>query len=235
MNKDREYAILEIISKERKVFVHDLAKRLYASQPSIRRDLISLENQNLIKRIHGGAILEENSLSEQKISFAVREYEQASEKIEMAKKAAALIEDGDVIFMDSSSSVYNMLPYITNKKNITVITNGLKLVNALSNSNVNCICTGGTLVPSCLALVGDDAARTVSYYHADKVFFSCRGVSSDGELSDISSEENRIRSVMIERSDRSYLLCVKEKFGRSYTHKLCDKSDISGIITEEDL
>lgn len=235
MNKEREKSILEIISKERTVCVSDLAKRLYASQPSIRRDLISLEKQNLIKRVHGGAILEENYISEQKIPFVIREYEQADEKILVAKKAAELVKDGDVIFMDASSSAYNMIPYLKNKSNITVITNGLKTVNALMELNVKCICTGGELMPSCMVFVGDDAVRTVSYYHADKTFFSCRGVSDNGELTDISSDENRVRLAMIERSAESYLLCVAEKFNKVYTHKLCCCDDITRVISNDEL
>ena len=88
-------------------------------------------------------------------------------------------------------------------------------------------------MPSCMVFVGDDAVRTVSYYHADKLFFSCRGISESGELTDISSEETRVRLSMLERSDKSYLLCVSEKFNKIYTHKLCDKEQITSIITED--
>lgn len=235
MNKEREKAILEILSKERKVLVKDLAKRLYASQPSIRRDLISLENRKLLRRIHGGAILEENCNSTQKIPFVIREYEQADKKIFIAKKASEYVSDGDVIFMDASSSVYNMLPFLENKKDITVVTNSLKIINTLSESHVKCISTGGTLMPSCMVFVGDDAVRTVSYYHADKFFFSCRGISESGELTDISSEEIRVRLSMLERCDLSYLLCVSDKFNKTYTHKLCDKDRVTAIITEEEV
>ena len=235
MNKEREKAILEILSKERRVTVNDLAKRLYASCPSIRRDLVSLEKQQLLRRIHGGAILEENCISAQKIPFVIREYEQADKKVEIARRASEFVSDGDVIFLDASSTAYNMLPFIESKKDITVITNGLKIINSLSESHVKCISTGGTFMPSCMVFVGDDAVRTVSYYHADKVFFSCRGISESGELTDISSEENRVRLAMIERSDKSYLLCTGEKIGKVYTHKLCDREEITSIITEEDV
>ena len=88
---------------------------------------------------------------------------------------------------------------------------------------------------SCMVFVGDDAVRTISYYHADKAFFSCRGISDDDELTDISSEENRVRLAMIERSDKSYLLCTKEKFGKVYTHKLCNRVDLTSVITEDEV
>ena len=85
MNTDRERAILEILLKEKQIRVKDLAKQLYASEPSIRRDLASLEKQHLIKRVYGGAVLEENGISMIKIPFTIRELEQSREKVLIAR------------------------------------------------------------------------------------------------------------------------------------------------------
>lgn len=93
MNKEREKSILEIAIKEKTITVKNLAQRLYASEPSIRRDLCSLEKQKLLKRTHGGAVLDENALSEIKIPFLIRELEKNDEKIKIARKAADLIPD----------------------------------------------------------------------------------------------------------------------------------------------
>jgi DeoR/GlpR family transcriptional regulator of sugar metabolism len=92
MSTEREKQILEILLKEKKVSVPGLAKVLFVSEPSIRRDLQSLEKKNLIKRVHGGAILEENALSKNKIPFLIREYEQSSAKALIAQKAIRLID-----------------------------------------------------------------------------------------------------------------------------------------------
>ena len=101
MNKDREKAILEIAIKEKRVTVKNLAQRLYASEPSIRRDLSSLETQRLLKRTHGGAVLDENALSEIKIPFLIRELEKSDEKVKIARKAAELVADNSVLFLDA--------------------------------------------------------------------------------------------------------------------------------------
>ena len=93
MNKDREKSILEIVIKEKAVTVKDLARRLYASEPSIRRDLCSLEKQKLLRRTHGGAVLDENALSEIKVPFLIRELEKSDEKITIARKAAAFVPE----------------------------------------------------------------------------------------------------------------------------------------------
>ena len=231
MNKDREKEILEILLKQKNVTVKQLADSLFISEPSIRRDLASLEKQHLIRRIHGGAVLEETMLSKNKIPFLIREYEQSSEKVLIAQKAIDLINDNDVIFMDASTSCYYLIPFLSSKRNITVVTNGVKALTKLAEYDINTISTGGTLINSCLALVGEEAYKTIETFNADIAFFSCRGISDDGYLTDIAPEENNIRKQMMKNSKKSYLLCASEKFGKKYFHNLCHKDELNGIIT----
>jgi DeoR/GlpR family transcriptional regulator of sugar metabolism len=232
MNVNREKQILEILLKEKKASVGELARALFISEPSVRRDLQSLENQNLIKRTHGGAVLEETALSKNRIPFLLREYEQSDAKAAIAQKAIDLICDNDVIFLDASTSCYYLIPFLASKRNLTVITNGVKALSKLAEYDINTISTGGALVSSCLALVGEEAHKTIEAYNANIAFFSCRGVSDEGYLTDISPEENAVRKRMISRSRKSYLLCASEKFGKSYFHNLCHLDDISAVIKE---
>lgn len=230
MNQEREKSILQYLIKEKKVTVKEMAAKLYASEPSIRRDLASLEKQNLIKRVHGGAMLEENSISAVKIPFAIREMEQSDEKIAIARKAAELVKDNDVVFLDGSTSAYNMIPFLVQKKNLTVITSGIKALSRLVEYGVKVISTGGESVNSCMSLVGEDAVRTVNNYNANICFFSCRGIEN-GELTDISALENLVRRVMINRSERAFFLCAANKENKRFYHKLCSVEEITGIIT----
>ncbi len=232
MNIHREKQILEILLKEKRVTVQQLAKLLFTSEPSIRRDLVSLEQQHLIKRIHGGAVLEETALSKNKIPFLIREYEQSSAKTLIAQKAIDLVSDNDVVFLDASTSCYYLIPFLASKRNLTVITNGVKTLAKLAEYDINTFSTGGSLVNSCLVLVGEEACRTVETFNADIAFFSCRGVSQNGFLTDIAREENMVRKSMIRHAKRSYLLCATEKMGKQYYHNLCHKNEISGIICE---
>lgn len=232
MSIDREKQILEILLKEKRVSVPELARALFISEPSIRRDLQSLEKQNLIKRVHGGAVLEESALSKNRIPFLIREYEQRDAKALIAKKAINLVNDGDVIFLDASTSCYYLIPFLASRSNLTVITNGVKALMKLAEYGINTISTGGALNNNCLALVGEEAYKTIDAYNADVAFFSCRGISDDGYLTDISPEENNVRLRMIRRAKRAYLLCANEKMGKSYFHNLCHKEDITDIIHE---
>lgn len=232
MNKEREKIILETILKRKKITVKELTEILFISEPSVRRDLASLEKQNLIKRIHGGAIIEETAVSKNKIPFLIREYEQSSAKLIIAQKAIELVNDKDVIFLDASTSAFRLIPFLASKSNITVVTNGVKALTSLAEYGINTISTGGRLVNSCLALVGEDAYKTIESINANIAFFSCRGLSNDGYLTDIAPEENFVRQKMIKNSKYSYLLCAQDKFSKKYYHNLCHKDEIDGVISE---
>ena len=232
MSKEREKLILEKLVKQKKVTVKEIAKELYISEPSVRRDFTSLEKQNLIKRVHGGAIIEETALSRNKIPFVLREMEDSDSKLVIAKKAVELIKDNDVIFLDASTSAYTMIPFLISRNNVTVVTNGVKALQKLAEYEINTISTGGRLISSCFALVGEEAYKTIEAINADVAFFSCRGLSDDGYLTDIAPDEDYVRSRMIKNSKKAYLLCTSDKKGKKYFHNICHEKDIDGIITD---
>lgn len=232
MNKEREKLILEMLLKEKKITVSETAKKLYVSEPSVRRDFLSLEKQNLIRRFHGGAVIEESALSKNKIPFAIRELEEAGQKSIIAEKASKLVKDDSVVFLDASTSAYCLIPYLPAKNNITVVTNGVKALIKLADLGINTVSTGGKLISSCYALVGEEAYKTVERINGDIAFFACRGLSEEGYLTDISAEKNYVRMKMIKNSEKSFLLCPGDKIGKKYFHNLCHKDEINGIITE---
>ena len=102
MSTEREKEILKLLLANKRVTVDELSQRLFTSESSVRRDLARLEKQHLIKRVHGGAVLEENSISTLKIPFVIRELEQSDEKIKIAKRAISYVNDYDIIFLDAS-------------------------------------------------------------------------------------------------------------------------------------
>ena len=232
MSKERERNILELLLKHKSVSVKTLSRELYASESSIRRDLSRLEGQGLLRRTHGGAVLAEQSHALTKIPFTVRELENYDAKMIIARKAAELVKDGDTVMLDASSSAYALIPFLAKKTNITVITSGIKAAMLLAEYGINTYVTGGHVIGSCLSLVENDAVHMLSCYNADIAFFSCRGLSKDGMLSDFSIEENIVRQAMIKGSRKAVLLCAGEKFGKTYMHNLCHLRDIDGVISE---
>ena len=101
-------------------------------------------------------------------------------------------------------------------------------------SNIKTISTGGQLLNSCYALVGEEAYKTIDRFTADFFFFSCRGISAEGNLTDISEAEDYVRNKMMEHSSSSYLLCNSNKIGTTYYHKLCHASQLNGIISDSE-
>lgn len=235
MNKEREKEILKILLSEKRIYVKDLSERIYASEPSIRRDLADLERKGFLRRIHGGAMIEESNNSEVKIPFILRELEQSDAKVVIAKKAAELIHDGNVIMLDASTSAYNLVPFLSRFSDLTVITNGVKTLNSLAEYNITAYSTGGYLVSSLRTLTGEDAISTLSRYNADIAFFSCRGLSLDGKVSDFLIEENLVRRRMLKQAKTKVLLLDDSKLGHVYMHNLCDVSEIDYVISNASL
>ena len=230
MSKEREKEILKLLLSKKKVMVNELAKLLFTSESSIRRDLANLENQHLIKRIHGGAMIEEKSISTLKIPFVIRELEQSDAKIEIAKQAINYVNDYDVIFLDASSSAYSLVPFLAMKNHLTVITSGIKTLLKLGDYGIKAISTGGELLPACQSLVGEETYKTIESFNANAVFFSCRGLSHDGYLTDISDQENNVRRKMIAHSQNSYLLCASNKLNKKYFHNLSIHQNMQTIL-----
>lgn len=228
---EREDKILNILLGQDHITVNELSEKLFVSKPTLRRDLIKLEKKGFIIRTHGGVSLIKNS-ADTKIPFFLREQEQNSAKSVIAQKALSFIHDGDTIMLDGTTSAYNIVPYLADFKNLIIITSSAKSSLVLGQMGINNICTGGRMITKSFSYVGDEAVNTINNYNADILFFSCRGLSADGKLSDNSIEENLVRKAMIHRTKKKIFLCDSSKIGKIYLNNLCDLSDIDEIICE---
>ena len=130
---ERYEKILEMLQGDRATSVKKLAKSLYVSEATIRRDLESLEKNGLIRRIYGGAMLLK---SNKDVPLYMRESEQTEAKNIIGKKAAALVKENDVILIDASSTAYSLIPYLTGFTNLLAITSGLKAAMALGEKHI---------------------------------------------------------------------------------------------------
>ena len=133
--------------------------------------------------------------------------------------------------LDASTTAFCLLPYLSEFKNILVITNGAKTALESVSMGIRTICTGGETALESFWYVGTDAESVLKKYNADIAFFSCRGITEDGLATDNSILENSIRRIMIHNSKESYLLCDNTKFGKKYLNTLCNENEITGIIT----
>lgn len=228
---ERQDKILNALLEKECMTTQELSSKLFVSVPTLRRDLIKLEQLGKIIRIHGGAQLVKKSADE-KIPILLREQEQNDAKEIMARKAVELVRDGDIIMLDGSTSAYSIIPHLTSFKNLIVITSSAKSSFLLGRMGINNICTGGKMITRSLSYIGEDAERTVKRYNADIVFFSCRGLSMDGKLTDNSIEENSLRKVMLRHAKKKVFLCDSSKLDHTYLNNLCHLSDVDEIICE---
>lgn len=231
---ERQDMILNALLESDHMTTHELSAKLFVSVPTLRRDLIKLEQMGKIIRTHGGARLIKKSADE-KIPILLREQEQNDAKEIMARKAAELVRDGDILMLDGSTSACSLIPHLAEFKNLIVITSSAKSSFLLGRMGINTICTGGKMITRSLSYIGEDAENTVRRYNADIVFFSCRGLSMDGKLTDNSIEENSLRKIMLRHAKKSVLLCDSSKLGHTYLNNLCHLSEVDEIICERAL
>lgn len=230
---ERHDKIMEILSERPSVTVQYLAKKLFVSLPTVRRDLSLLEKQNRLRRTFGGAVLNSKNISE--IPFELRDGIDMKIKDELALRAVEFIEDDMVIFLDASSTVLRLVPHLKNFKNLTVITNSPKVSLALAELNISSFSTGGTLLKNAKAYVGVFAEDFVRKFNADICFFSCRGVSDDGILNDGSIEESNIRIAMLKQSKKKVFIGSSNKLGKSYCFNIIQARELDGFICDKEV
>ena len=227
--KERLDAIMEIVKEYGYVTVKFLVSTLHYSNATVNRDLNVLEGQKRVRRSYGG--VEYVEAAEVRLPF--RYNKMKSEKLKICKKASEFVHDGDVIFIDASTTTEYMMEFLTEKKDITVITNNVAIVTYLSNYGVNVICLGGKVVePPCM-LDGIETAENAMRFQADKMFFATGYVSEDGRIG-AGEMYYALQSAMAKNSDEIYYLADHEKLARPFgTRKiLFDFSKVKGVISD---
>lgn len=234
MVNERQRRILEELEKKPDITVRELAQLLYVSEPTIRRDFTELSNKGIITKVYGGAILHRGA-ADREIPFFFRQQEKSSVKSHMGAKAASLVQDGMVVMLDGSTSAFHLVPYLAQHKDLIVVTSGAKTAVALAEANIRTFCTGGQMLIHSFSYVGEQAESFVRNINADILFFSCRGVSAQGYMTDPAVEEANLRKVMFQYSKQKVLLCDSSKFDQTYFYNIGHISTIDQIISEAPL
>lgn len=231
-NREREQEILNMLkSSGGFVTVKQFCQALFASESSIRRDLQALEAQGLVKRSYGGASLSGSYSTI--VTFNHRTRQNIAAKREIAKKAAALIGDGEIVFLDQSSTAFYLAEELKKFSSLTVVTNNIEILMLLSDSGLRVMASGGFLSEenrNCL--IGGDAQHTFETVYADWLFFSVNALSHDGIVSDCSREEINVRHAMLRNAEKKVLLCDSSKFGLRAPYRQCGLQEVDYLISE---
>lgn len=224
-------SIEKFISDKGSVKIEDLCVQFSVSTNTIRRYLIELEQRGNIRKTYGGAIfinLKEYAPEQQ------REIFENSAKLKIAKMAADLVEDGDVIFLDSGSTVGNMVQFLSSKKNITIVTHSVPvLIQAVNMSNIYLISLGGTHYKNTNSFFSNDLIDKCEQMNFSKLFLGCMGVTIEGGVTNITNYETALKTVVMKKSNNIILMADRTKIGKNAVISLCSLNDLYAFVTDE--
>ena len=224
---ERQHQIFDIAQRKNRVTVRYLAKKLYVSEMTVRRDLKLMEQEGLIKRYHGGAMVH-NDYVQYPIDLRMKINER--EKRDIAQRATKYISDGQTIFLNSSSSCAYIVPQLKNYKDLHVITNSVQFVLALSKLEIKCSLTGGEYSKSERCLTGRDAENYLRSINTDIAFLSCDGISDDGMITSDDADRAEIVKIAFKNSARRIFLAHSSKLGVKYTYNICHTDDADDVV-----
>lgn len=233
---EKEKEMLDILTSANSIMpVKDIAKKLFISEPTARRRLSALAEKNLVVRTHGGAIINYNMTQNKSIPLYLRISSTSEGKNAIAQKAVKLIKDGNVIFLDASSSAFHLLPYLKNFHDLLICTNSLKTAITLAEMDIKTVCLGGDVNTSNLACNSSETLETLSRFNADILFFSCDAMSEDGLLTDNSKEASYVRTKLMKNAAVKVLLIDNTKLNKRCWHTLGSVKDVDYVFCNEPL
>ena len=231
LNEERQRAILELLRRDGRVLVVDLARQFHTSQVTIRKDLEILHVKGQIHRTHGGALptrdgaLEDPTLRE-------KEKLHRKEKLQIAAAAARMVSEGQVVILDSGTTTTAIARALRNFQNLTIITNAVNIAAELSGSALEVILTGGSLRMNSFSLVGPLAEETLHKLHADILFLGVDGFDVQYGPSTPNLLEAKVNRAMIEISKVAVAVCDSSKFGRRSLSLIAPPSALHEVITD---
>lgn len=227
---ERKKIILEILEKEGKVNIKELAESLNVTRVTIRTDLDELEKRGFLVRTHGGAVIPEDQHFVRLITKTINENKKEKESI--AKLASTLIEPGSTIMIDSGSTTAYLARYIKNMK-LTVITNSMLILHELMSSNsVQLLASGGVLRKPSMAFIGGISRYFFEQLHADILFLGATGYSIDRGISCSNILEAETKKNMIKSALKVCFLADSSKSGKIAMAHICDWDEIDIFITD---
>lgn len=231
LQEERHKQILEELENNNIVRIAQLSKNLGVTRQTIRRDLAELEKTGLIKKVHGGAILNKTNVEP---SYSIRNNTNIQEKEIIAKKAVEFVDEGDAIFLDIGTTTLMMAKRLKKRNKLTVITNFLLIALELANSpGIKVIMSGGELRGEELSLSGPISNKSVENIFLDKSFIGVGGLSIEGGFTDYHLDESEFRRMMIKHSKKSYALADHSKMNVTAIFKSADIHEIDVLITDD--
>jgi DeoR family transcriptional regulator, fructose operon transcriptional repressor len=230
--EERRFQIREILAAQRTVSASDLCERLKVTPATIRRDLAVLQQEGVLLRSHGGAVSRMSSTNFQPSYEALLRCN-SEQKRAIARAAEQLILDGDTIFLEGSTTVFELARQLVHRRKLTVVTNSPTIVCELQRSSgLTVLCTGGDLQKDTFYLSGEWALRALSEIRVDKAILGVSAIDLQYGVSTANHAEAQIKRMLARAAKVRIALADHDKFGRQYFAYVGPVTDINILVTD---
>lgn len=232
----RRNKIKEMLMHERSVKVADLVKEFNISEETIRRDLYQLEQEGFVKREYGGAILSEDIQNAFTVPQPIqqRKFQNFDEKDEIGKKAAELVQDEQILVLDSGSTTWCVARYLRNHRDLMIVTNGVNIVEECSYSdNSSVYLVGGKLIKKSMSIVGPQAVIELQKYNAHFAFLGTSGISLHKGFTSSDIFEAEVKRAMISAGQKVVIVADHTKLQRQAIISFGSFKEVDILITSD--
>nr|WP_294530937.1 DeoR/GlpR family DNA-binding transcription regulator [uncultured Blautia sp.] len=212
----------------------EICERFDISLSTVRRDMDELEHRGIIKKIYGGVMYDEEDNAQPSDLLRSGYTQYGSYKDRIAEAAAALVEDQDIIILGSGTTVAHMAHHLANKKNITVITNNLMVIEEAKRYNFSVIGIGGNFDRNTGSFVGTITIKELENLNANKAFLSCNGFALTHGFSNVTDLEADIKKTTMKISSQTVILADQEKFDKMSLYKFAVPEQIHAVVTDKE-
>jgi DeoR/GlpR family transcriptional regulator of sugar metabolism len=213
------------------VHVTELSKAFSVSEVTVRSDLTVLAKQGLVARVRGGVRALQQGESE--VGFDLRLRLEVEGKRAIARAAAAMVDEGEAVAIDASTTGYYLALELRTKRELVVVTNGLLVATALADApGITVLVPGGLLRLSAMSLVGDLGTDVLRTTRINKGFLGARGLSLERGLMDLNPDEVRIKQEMADACEQVFGIFDGTKWHRSALLAFVATEDLAGVVTD---
>ena len=237
--QERQTIIIRLLLENHFVKMSDLAERFHISQLTVRRDLDVLQDQRILRRVYGGAILIADPTELQAdgiVQYQAAEKQRGADAAKQAigAMAASMVREGDVVsLLDYGTTALAIAKHLKHKSNLTILTMALPVISELANSKNTIYVLGGALDSNDHYISGPFAEEMLKKFYADVCYMSCSGATLAHGVSSMSVQTSHLGTLAMQQAKKIILVCESRKFSIDAMCLTCPISDMDAIITDD--
>lgn len=225
---ERQSKIVEFIRNRGSVQVEELAQELNVSAMTIRRDLVKLQEEDMIERCHGGAV------AKQEVTYEDKQTTNKSIKEKIAKACLPVLENINTVYLDAGTTTYEIAKLIKDRTDILIVTNDLEIARLLKDGVAELYVCGGRVQKSTGSMFDSYARQMVKDFKFDIGFFGAASINDELEVMTPTIEKMWLKRQMPTQCGKSYLVVDHSKFGKQAMSKINDLGDYTGVVTDRE-